>query len=330
MKKSFLVFLVTIGTVIGSGFLSGKEIVVFFTRFGSVSFLCIPLAFFAFWGMFYFTLSWGGRALEKLKKSKLSNLVNIFLCVILCGAMFSGSYEIISFAGKPIAFIGMTIILIFCFYIIKHGIGFLEKVNLFMVPVMVILLVVFDIVLLHGAHVPSVTNPFSSVSGFYALAYVAFNTSNSGVLLAHLGKDLSKKQKARVSFFAALVLSLVLLLSNIVLLENSASFNQEMPLLSLFDGWQKAIMQIVIALGCVTTLFSLIFTLAGSLRGLIASPSLSGRLSVFVPLALSLWGFGNIVTYLYPISSVLSLLLLSDLFFVPALKQAYQAIHNRR
>ena len=67
MKNSLAAIFAILGTVIGSGFISGKEITVFFTRFGLYSFPCIFLAFFIFWALFYIILTRGEKALEKLK-----------------------------------------------------------------------------------------------------------------------------------------------------------------------------------------------------------------------------------------------------------------------
>ena len=53
---TFSVVLAIVGTIVGSGFISGKEIAVFFTRFGLFSYPCIFLAFFLFWGIFYLIL----------------------------------------------------------------------------------------------------------------------------------------------------------------------------------------------------------------------------------------------------------------------------------
>ena len=56
MAKVFVAVLVLFGAVLGSGFASGKEIVVFFSRFGNLSFLYIFLAAFLFFLLFYFFL----------------------------------------------------------------------------------------------------------------------------------------------------------------------------------------------------------------------------------------------------------------------------------
>ncbi len=330
MKKSFLTFLVTVGTVIGSGFLSGKEIVVFFSRFGWISFPCIFIAFFLFWGLFQFMLGYGDKAVDKLKKSKFSNVLNVLICIILSSAMFAGSYDLLSSGGNVICFIIMVIIIGVCFYIVRNGLGSLEKANLILVPIMIFVLFIGEILIFGNGEFIFSSSSFSFASAYYTIMYVVLNTSNSGVVLAHMGRGLSKKQKARVSFCSALVLSVILLMTNIILIKNPQCYIEDMPLISLFEGWQKVIMQIVILFGCLTTLFSLIFALSNSLRGLIKKKHVANILSVAVPLFLSSVGFGRIVSYLYPISSVLGIFLICDLFLLSFFKQTYKSIHSAR
>ena len=56
--KVLLVSLAIIGTIIGSGFISGKEIVVFFSNFGLMSFFCIILVFILFFYLFRLLLNY--------------------------------------------------------------------------------------------------------------------------------------------------------------------------------------------------------------------------------------------------------------------------------
>jgi len=330
VKKSFLAFLITIGTVIGSGFLSGKEIVVFFSRFGKFSYLCIGLAFFLFWGIFYFMFNAGEKALNRLNKSKFSTFFNIAICFTLSSAMFAGCFESVSFAGNIGGFLIMAVVVAICFYITKHGLGVLEKINVILVPIMIAIIIICESPMLSFKNFLDYSSSIKYAGIFYAVFYVLLNASNSSVLLAHLGGGLTKRQKARVSFCSALVLCLILLLTNSVLLSNAHAFNEDMPLLSLFTGSKRILMQIVILFGCITTLFSLVFTLSRSLGGLIKSEGGRSIITVVTPFAISFVGFGRIVAYFYPISSVLGGALLIDLFLLPFFKQAYKTIHSRR
>lgn len=240
--------------------------------------------------------------------------------------MFAGCFNVLSSLGSPAAFALMLVIAAACFLINRKGLGSLEKANLFLVPIMIVILLGNLLSKIDfGAH----TNAYSFLGIYYALMYVILNTASSSVLLARLGENLSRKQKAQVSIFSALVLGAILLLANFVLLQNPSFFSEDMPLISLFSGVQGALMQLVILFGCLTTLFSAVFTLCQSLRGLIGVKS-ANVASILMPLALSFLGFGNIVSTLYPLSSVLGIFLVVDLFLVPFFKQAYKSIHATR
>ena len=329
--KVFSAILVIVGTVIGSGFMSGKEIVVFFSRFGVFSFPCIVLAFFLFWLLFNFFLKNGEKADEKLKKSKFSNIINFLICTILSSAMIAGCTQLLSGLSDIIKYTVLCAILLYCFFIIKKGLGSLEKANFVLVPIMVIVLLIGLGFAEHSSSGQLFRSSyFSSWGLFYCFLYVLLNTSNSCIVLAKLGKGLSEKQKARVSFLSALALFVILFLANLVLLQNKDVFSQDMPLLSLFDRPWSYVMQAVILLGWVTTLFSLGYDSSGSVRGLCRNNIFVGATSVILPLAISVGGFGNIVSLLYPLTSILAVFLLCDLFWIPFFKRAYAKIHSAR
>ncbi len=329
--KAFSAFFVIIGTVIGSGFMSGKEIVVFFSRFGKFSFVCIALAFFLFWLLFNFFLRQGKRAEEKLARSKFSNIINIIICTILSSAMIAGCINLLSTFNIFVIIVAMIIILLYSLVILKRGLGSLEKANFLLVPVMVG--VMFGSILLaqDGFDLNSgFFEEFSPWGIFYCFLYVILNMSNSCIVLARIGQNLTSKQKARVAFFSALALCVLLFFANFVLLQNKDVFSQDMPLLSLFEGKHSLLIRLVIMLGCVTTLFSLVYTSSSSVRGLCKNEMMTFVVCLVLPLAISLCGFGNIVSFLYPLSSVLAIFLLCDLFFISLFKRAYTKIHSCR
>ncbi len=321
-------FMVIIGTVIGSGFLSGKEIVVFFTRFGKMSYLCIFLAFLLFFGLFYFFLTKGSKTLAHLNKSKFTNLLNCLICFILSGAMFAGIFSLLEETHILIRIIVMAICLFYSIRVVLKGATLLEKLNLILVPLMIIFLI-FNLFNLFALKKGTLfVGSFFPFSIFYCFLYVILNTSNSSIVISSLSEQLSKKQKVQVSFFSSLTLSLILLFANIVLLQNSYAFSEDMPLLTLFNGWQKIVMSIIILLGCITTLFSLVYTMSNSLRGVCDNIFFVLTFSVVLPFVFSFLGFGFIVANFYPITSVLGIFLLCELFLIPFFKKAYKKIHS--
>ena len=58
MKKVWTTVFLLFGTIVGSGFSSGKEILVFFSRFGELSYLYIVIACVLFFLLFYLS---GGK-----------------------------------------------------------------------------------------------------------------------------------------------------------------------------------------------------------------------------------------------------------------------------
>lgn len=316
MKDSFMAILAIIGTVIGSGFISGKEIVVFFARFGYYSFPCIFIACVLFFFLFKFMLNKGCEAIERLTKSKICFLINIILCLIFSSAMFAGIGNLLVFDKKIINFIIFFVILLFCFSVYRHGMGSLNKLNLFLVPLMIFVLLIGLISKISFTTI-DISSNYGALSFVYSALYVVLNTSNGSVLIARYGQKLTSKQKVQVAFFSALALFLLLLIADIVLLSNPSAFLKTMPLLSLFTSQMYIIMTLAIFIGCLTTLLTLVYTLSSSMRGLCKNEYLIFFTSVMLPLIFSLLGFDFIVEYLYPLSSVLGIFLICALFFKP-------------
>ena len=171
---------------------------------------------------------------------------------------------------------------------------------------------------------------FGGASIFYMLLYCMLNTANGCALLCEAGGSLSRKQKVRVAFVSALTLSVLLMIANFVLLGRPELFDDGMPLLSIFSGAGSVIMTLVVALGCLTTLFSLVYSSSVCCRGLCKNDFINFLVSIALPCLISLWGFGNLVAFLYPFASILGGGLLAWLFFIPPLKRAYNKIHSCR
>ena len=310
-----VVLFAVIGNFLGSGFISGKEIAVFFSRFGSLSFLSIPLTFFIFWGVVYLILNKCDVILSKLSRSRFCAIINIIICLVFSASMLAGISSLLKFNILLLNLFSILIILFVCIFIIKKGLNFLNKMNNLLIPIM--FSVFFIILCLNISPLP-LNLVFSKeylTFPLYSLLYVILNTSNGCVLIASLGKSLSKRQKAQVSFLSALVLMLILLFVNIILLQHSSLIYEDMPFLSLFSGWQRACINIVTFVGCSTSLFSFVYTSSLSFRGLCNNEFLIFCISVFLPALLSFCGFSFIVSYLYPLISVLGLFLLFKLLW---------------
>ncbi|MBS4203978.1 YkvI family membrane protein [Lederbergia citrea] len=152
MKKwtsAFQVAAVYVGTVIGAGFATGREIVEFFTRFGFFGFLAILLSgyLFIYLGAKIMVKAIEIRATsfeefnEYLFGKKLSKAMNIFTMIMLigvCAVMLSGAEALFSeqlgFARSIGTFLTITLAML----VMAVGVQGLFAVNIFVVPILIV------------------------------------------------------------------------------------------------------------------------------------------------------------------------------------------------
>ena len=297
MSKVFMVVFLIFGTVVGSGFSSGKEIMVFFSRFGPFSYLYIILAAFLFFLLFYFFLSRGDSIIDKIKKYPFLQLITFFIALIFCSSMFAGIKNLFFYLPSWLYFFMLVLLIISCIFVTLKGIKGIQNINSILMPFTSI---IFLIILIFSSTLSSVSSfQSNSWAGFlYSPLYVGLNTCMSGIIISNAGKNLNKKQTILASLFSTLLLLVFLLLGNFVLLNNSDSFFSEMPFLSINSG----------------NPVSLCFTLKNSLKKICKGNFLASFISVLLPLCISILGFSHIISYLYPIASVLGIFIL--LFFI--------------
>ena len=327
MKNEVSLFFALIGLVVGSGFISGKEIVVFFSRFGAFSFVGILLSFFIFFFLFRFILN-GQDAYEKFKNSRFAAVLNILLCIIFSSAMMGGINNLLNFNQKIINYLIFSLILLLCVLIFFKGNYFFDKFNLFFVPLM---LFVFVLLLIINLKLPAQISlpPFSLLALPYGAMYCFLNAANGVGLLLPYSEVLSKKQKTRVAFAGALVLSFLLLLANCMLLSNPSVFSSAMPLVTFFSGRSIVIISMAVLLGCMTSLFSLVYSASCTFRGVCKNECLNFVITLLLPSVISLCGFSSLITFLYPLASIFGAVLLGYLFFIPFFKRCNKKIHSR-
>lgn len=339
MQVALSVFSI-VGVVFGCGLISGKEIVVYFSKFGYISLPLLLIVLALFFVVFNILLKMGDKVYNRLKNNKISFFINIISSIIFAAAMFAADRNLLNFDNFCIKIFLFLIIFALCLLIFKKGIKSLNKLNIFLIPISIVIFI-FILIQKIDHSLSFFEGSNQNLAPFYSFLYVALNLSTGALLIASLGRSLSKKQKAQVSFLSALVLCLVLLIANVVLLQNPYAFSAQMPLLSLFKGQEKIILNTIVLIGCNTTLLTLVYSISSSMRGLCKNEYLIYFISVISPFLISFLGFGFIVTYLYPFASVLGIILLLDLKFSSKnfgkglsfkffLKRTYKKIHSSR
>ncbi|MBP3619419.1 MAG: hypothetical protein J6J24_02025 [Clostridia bacterium] len=328
MFKVFCVVFLIFGTVVGSGFSSGKEIMVFFSRFGVLSYLYVCIASVLFFFVFYFLLNFGRFVVKKIENSKLLNIITLFVSVVFGACMFAGIKSLFDYFPTWLYWIMLVFIVALSFVVVFKGVNWLEKVNLILMPLAGFL---FLIVLIYSISISSdISISVSSWAGaLYAPLYVTLNTSMSVMLISGVGEGLTKKQTFFASLFSSILLLFFLLLGNFVLQRNGDSFVSEMPFLNIVkdNSLMFCFAFIVVLVGCFTTLISLCFTIKSAMAKIIPKQNLVAFLSVTLPFVVGFLSFSQIVSNLYPICSVLGVFVL--LFAIASFKQTDKIIHSK-
>lgn len=309
MAKVFIVVFLIFGTVFGAGFSSGNEIVVFFSRFGVLSYFYILLAGFLLFWIFYFFLT--TKISRTVEASKFLNVLIFFISLVFCASMFAGVNDLFSYFPNWLFVVLVALLLGFCIIVTQKGVAGIERVNLVLMPFIAI---VFLIILIFSLSVKSETSlQTNSWAGFlYSPLYVALNTSMSGFVVSQVGESLSKKQAFWISFVSSILIVAFLLLGNAVLQQNSDKFFSEMPFLEIVKENKFLFMltYLVILVGCFTTLISLTVTLKTSIEKMVKKSWKASLIAVFSPFLISVLGFSEIISMLYPLCSVLGVFML--------------------
>ena len=327
MTKVFSTTFLIFGMFVGAGFASGNEIVVFFSRFGSMSYIYVAIAVALLFFVLFFFLQNGKKFVEKLEGSKILNFLMFCSALVFASSMFAGTINLSSYFPMPVQICFLVALLAFSFYITNRGLVGIEKFNLVFMPILSIL---FFIVLCFSLDVQSGAAISNKIVGvFYAPLYVALNISMGILVLSKQGERLTKKQAIFSSLLSCALLLIFLLLGNFILLNNANVFVSEMPFLDI----SRDIFLIfsfeffVIFCGCFSTLIVLCFTIKNLLKKYVKNNLFCVFLSVFLPYIFASVGFSRIISFLYPIVSVFGIFIV--LFSIFFFKQTDKIIHPK-
>ena len=316
MKVLFLLLC----ALIGGGIASGREVYVFFYRYGTFG-LAMAIA----------TPMILGYVLHLLyKKSKKDNIVSfqdlnnklfpktnsvIFVIynvclVITCATMLSGCQTIFDqLYACHLPFESITLVII-CILLMHRGVEYIAKVSL---PISVLMIVVLCGVGIFGTSGSQLYNFDTNHAGF--MLYGGLFLASNFMLLVSLILSLDiKRSKITFVIFGVLV-SAILVLIFLALSNNSVQANGEMPLLGLVNQTKFSLIYILaILFAMVTTLITSMYALTNNMSHIFGT---SNRGAIFCGLIIylfSLVSFGSLVKYGFPTMGVLG-----TVFFIRSL-----------
>lgn len=327
IKNIFKICFVIIGTIIGAGFASGKEIYTFFCAYGIyglfgilISNIIIGLVIFltfkividnnikAYSDFIYFLVG-----SNKVLNYTINNIMNIFLLISFI-VMVSGFGAYFNQELNIPAIFGAIIIAVLAFFTFFKNIDGIVKINTFLIPILIFLIVLLGF---KGGVASFTIDALSTTSGFsWILRSVLYASYNSIVLIPiiiNLQNLISnKKQVKYVIGITLLIMVLMSLIIYIVLSLNILEIkNIEIPIVfiaSKFGPIYKYLYGLVILIAIFTTAISEGYSFLENVSKSKKQYFIYSILICSLAIIFSNIGFGKLLDFLYPLLGYLGLL----------------------
>ncbi|WP_110929226.1 YkvI family membrane protein [Bacillus massiliglaciei] len=327
---AFQVAAVYVGTIVGAGFATGKEIVEFFTRYGFFGFLGILIAGFVFiyagTKIMLVAKRIEAESYEELNchlfGRKIGTLINILFFIMLIGVtavMISGAGAIFHEQLGMSRHFGMWFTIILAALTMVFGVKGLFAVNTFVVPVMIgfsltlCVLSLGDGFFLAFFSIPEET---ASLKMFLSpFSYTAFNLALSQAVLVPLAKEIKEEETIRKgAVLGGVFLTIILLSGHLALIALPEVMKFEIPTAFLMKAFAPGLYGLFILV-----IFGEIFTsVVGNLFGLGKQAKQYIPLSGFIVLAVIVFltffireiGYGKLLGGLYPLFGYISMIFL--------------------
>ena len=337
VKNIVKIVLVIIGTLVGAGFASGKEIYSFFYIYGVFGFfgmfisssiigiiiykvfkICDKGKIDSYQGFCEYIGKWGLN-----KNGFLNNVVNIFLLITFF-VMVAGFTSFLNQEFNINRFVGSFIIVAICYIIFLNNINGLIKISNYLIPILIIFIVYISLFKIGFKIKPvNLSVMFNSngcevyISILKAVASaIVYSCYNCIILIPILIPIKNKVEEKRNDVLISVVSSLIILLLsisvfNLLLNGNELILKLEMPAISVVDGIggiYKITYSIIIGISIITSAIS---AGCGFLNNCSSSTKSYKRnliLMMIITIFVSQISFSALVSLFYPVLGVFGLL----------------------
>ncbi len=299
----------SIGVIVGAGFVSGRELVSFFGTQNAMIFLCVSgvLIFISFSVVYYLASKYKSLALINAKLfnrgGKLFYYATLVSSFILLSGMLSGLDELWKELGvlPTLPVLSITVLVVVALTI-GGGVGFLEKINLILVPL--ILVAVNVVVFTFGDFSLSfsgVTAKTGVIGLIKSILYVTMNVFTSLPILVATAKSKPFKRNLLGAIIVGIVLTVqAILIIGVVTCGGEKTVGSPLPLLAVCaNSTVKIIFSVALFFGITTSVYSSFYPLYGFAK------NRGGNFGVVIlclsSFVFSRLGLNRIVDYAYPL-----------------------------
>ena len=319
--KIFKTSFVIIGAVIGAGFASGKEIFEYFAKYGICSLIFVIPLFFCIYFFLYTYLKFGeNKENFNLKQSnkylchdfKLFNKIKVnpfdvglFLTFLIhTSAMFSGLIALFAtYLPSGHYAIYFLIALVVTLVLLKTSFNSFKTLSNLVVPLIILCLIV-NVICSFNSGTFSTNFGITNILPlpFLTIVYASQNTFFSSFIIIKLGKDLNKKQRHLVSLLTSLLLCILITFGILCFMFNPKLAYSQMPFAEVAIA-VNPVFSIVFALIIFGSIITTHATCLTSLKEYFTGDKKYNNTFAMLMLiiVLSLFNFGKIVQYLYPL-----------------------------
>lgn len=335
---AFQIAAVYVGTVVGAGFATGKEIVEFFSRFGFFGLLAIMLTGYLLiaFGIKMMSLAAhiGATSYQEVTNylfgKKIGLVINIVLLFMLLGVsavMLSGAGAVFEEQLQLPKSLGVLVTIGLAAIIMVVGMKGIFAVNILVVPMMI----VFSLALLLLSirlpnfidtvlYIPYVEDGWKSVLAPFT--YTAFNLSLAQAVLVPVAGEIKEQQTIKWGgFFGGAALTIILFASHftLIMLPNFESF--EIPMAVIMKNLAASFywLFILVIYGEIfTSIIGNVFGLERQLRSFISVPKYIIVSGIFIIIYfISHIHYGRLLSFLYPLFGNVSLIFIILLWVKP-------------
>lgn len=328
MKVSFVI----IGTTIGAGYASGREIWEFFASYGRGSHFSIVLSMLLFALSCYVIMTIShrlqsphyGQVLEELLGKSLAKCYDVLIFFYLFSTtvvMFAGSGAILSYWNMSY-WLGVWITALFVFIIFFRDVEMMTSLNSILTPFMIGVLILTCLVFLGHAFGQDELMASGLTSYPSAIAFTSLNILPLVAILSVFGSKMKAAEIKIASINSAVLLTAISLLYNhSLMLVGDDILLYEVPLFSILRDFPPQLIAgvgLVLWLAIYTTAVSNVFGIVSRFKHVVSFPQwVVAGFFVLLVLPLTQFGFGNLIQFLYPLYGVLNLFLLMTILLYP-------------
>lgn len=336
IRQGLKICFTIVGTSIGAGFASGREIWEFFGSYGIKSslYLVLSMVLFAVCSMIILWISWKQRTnhyysvLKLIMGRRVAGWFDGFILLYLISStvvMFAGSGA--TFTQWNMSFmLGVVVLALAVWLILFRDVDGLMSLNYLLMPALSIILVTVCLsFLIHGE--PQQLSVHTNMEWMpvwpSAVTYASLNIIPLMAVLATLGKQISHPMEIGIAGIgSAICLGLVAVLFNMSLLRIENIIPQyDIPLFALIDSYSSVwlvVISIILWLAIYTTAVSGMYGAVFRISGWVSIPKwLIALIVIVVMIPLSQLGFTTLVKVVYPIYGILNLFVLSMILLYP-------------